>query len=96
MKTDYMEEDKCSREGINQGSDPLEEPPLKAVESRLSEALEKLEHHVEILTSISHEREIFGDYGLAEAYRKQAAESKAYAQSIRRLLNSGHRGGGLK
>jgi hypothetical protein len=68
----------------------------KTIESELSEALKKLEHRVEVLTSISHEREIFGDYGLAEAYRNQAAESKAYAKSIRKFLEFGQGGGGLK
>jgi hypothetical protein len=90
------EEDRSSRKGINQGPDPLDPPSRKATESELSEALKKLEHRVEVLTSISREREISGYYGLAEAYRKQAAELKAYAQSIRKLLNLGQGGGGLK
>jgi hypothetical protein len=90
------EEDRPSRKGINQGFDPLDTPSRKTIESGLSEALKKLEHRVEVLTSISREQEISGYYGLAEAYRKQAAESKAYAQWLRKLLNLGQGGGGLK
>jgi hypothetical protein len=81
------EEDRFSRKGINQGFDPLDGPSRKALEGELSEALKKLEHLVEVLTSISHEQEISGYYGLAEAYSHHAAESEAYAKLIRKLLN---------
>ena len=84
------------RKGINRGFDPSDATSRKAVESELSEALKKLEHRVEALNSISREQQISGYYELAEAYRKQAAESKSSAQSIRKLLNLGQGGDGLK
>jgi phage baseplate assembly protein W len=86
-------EDTSSLEGINQEFDVLATPSRMAIESELSEALRKLEHRIEILTCIYREQQISGQHAMAEAYHKQAAESKAYAQSIRRLLNSGQRGG---
>ncbi len=79
-------EDRPSRNGINREFGPLEAPSGKAIESELSEALKKLEHRVEVLTSISLQQRTSGYHELAEAYRKQAAESKASAQSIRKLL----------
>jgi phage baseplate assembly protein W len=79
-------EDRPSRNGINRGFDPLDTISRKAIESQLSEALKKVEHRVEVLTSISLQQSMSGYYELAEAYRKQAAESKASAQSIRKLL----------
>jgi len=89
-------EDRPSREGIEQEFDVLDTPSRMAIESELSEALKKLEHRIDVLTSIYREQQTSGHHAVAEAYRKQAAESKAYALSIRRLLNSGQRGGGLK
>ena len=88
------EEDRPSRRGINQGFDPLDVPSRKPIESELSEALKNLEHLVRVLTSISHEQEISGYYGLAKAYSNHAAESKAYAQLIRKLLNISQGRGG--
>jgi len=87
-------EDKSSREETSQEFDVLATPSRMAIESELSEALKKLEHRIEILTSIYREQQVSGHHAVAEAYHKQAAESKAYAQSIRRLLNSGQRGVG--
>ena len=58
----------------------------KALESGLLESLNKLEHRAEILTAISDDRRTSGFYELAETYRKQAMNSKSYAQSIRKLL----------
>jgi len=84
------------RKGINRGFDPLGATSRKTLESELSETLKKLEHRIEVLNSISHEQQISGYYELAEAYRKQAAESKASAQSIRKLLNLDQGGGDLK
>jgi len=86
-------EDRLSREEINQEFGALDTPSRMAIESELSEALKKLEHRVEVLTSIYREQQTSGHHAVAEAYRKQADESKAYAQSIRRLLDSSQRGG---
>ena len=67
----------------------LDTTPGKTIKSELLESLKKLEHRVEVLTSISREEQLSGYYELAEAYRNLAAESKAYTQSIRKLLNLG-------
>jgi len=48
--------------------------------------LTKLEQRAEILMAISHNQRTSGRYESAEAYKKQAINSKAYAQSIRKLL----------
>jgi len=58
----------------------------KALENELWEALCKLEHRAEILIAISHDQRTSGWYELAEAYKKQSMNSKAKAQSIRKLL----------
>jgi hypothetical protein len=62
-------------------------PSHKALENELRGFLSRLEHRAEILTAISHRQRISGCYELAEAYRKQSMNSKAKAQSIRRLLD---------
>ena len=49
-------------------------------------SLSKFEHRAEILMAISHNQRASGRYESAEAYKKQAINSKAYAQSIRKLL----------
>lgn len=59
----------------------------QVVENELRGSLSKLEHRAEILAAISQNRRISGRYELAEAYRKQSMNSKARAQSIRKLLN---------
>jgi hypothetical protein len=61
-------------------------PSYKVLENELLGILSKLEHRAEILTAISHGQRISGCYELAEAYRKQSINSKAKAQSIRKLL----------
>jgi hypothetical protein len=58
----------------------------EALENELWGSLSKLEHRSEILMAISHNQWASGRYELAEAYKKQAMNSKAYAQSIRKLL----------
>jgi len=58
----------------------------QVLENELWGFLSRLEHRAEILTAISHDRRISGRYELAEAYRKQCMDSKAKAQSIRKLL----------
>jgi hypothetical protein len=60
----------------------------EVLEKELCESLNKLEHRAEILAAISHNRRTSECYELAEAYRKQAMNSKAYAHSIRRLLTN--------
>ncbi len=80
--------DRSSRRGMIR-FDPLSTSSSKVILSELSEALKKLEHRAEVFTSISREQEIFGYHELAQAYRKQAAESRAYAQSIRKSLDLG-------
>ena len=59
---------------------------LEAIENEIWESLSKLEHRVEILMAVSHNQQASGCHELAEAYKKQAMKSKAYAQSIRKLL----------
>jgi len=56
------------------------------VENELWGFLSKLEHRAEILIAISHNQRTSGCYELAEAYKKQSMNSKAKAQSIRKLL----------
>jgi len=58
----------------------------EALENELFGSLSKLEHRMEILMAISHNRQAAGYYELAEAYKRQAAELKVYAQPIRKLL----------
>ena len=58
----------------------------EALENELWGSLCKLEHRAEILVAISHNQRTSGCYELAEAYKKQAMNSKACAQSIRKLL----------
>ena len=82
-------EDRPSRKGTHWRFDSLGATSRKTIERELSEHVKKLEHRVEVLISISREQQISGYHELAEAYRKQAAESKASAQSIRTLLNWG-------
>ena len=49
-------------------------------------SLSKFEHRAEILMAISHNQRTSERYESAEAYKRQAINSKAYAQSIRKLL----------
>jgi hypothetical protein len=58
----------------------------EAFQNELWESLSKLEHHAEILMAISQNQRTSGRYESAEAYKKQAINSMAYAQSIRKLL----------
>jgi hypothetical protein len=58
----------------------------EALQNELWGSLSKLEHRAEILMAISHNQRTSGRYESAEAYKKQAMSSKAYAQSIRKLL----------
>jgi hypothetical protein len=58
----------------------------EALQNELWWFLSKLEHRAEILMAISPNQRTSGRYESAEAYKKQAMNSKAYAQSIRKLL----------
>lgn len=58
----------------------------KHLQNELWGALSKLEHRAEILMAISQNQRTCGRYEMAEAYKRQAMNSKAYAQSIRKLL----------
>ena len=58
----------------------------EALQNELWRSLSKLEHRAEILMAISQNQRTSGRYESAEAYKKQAMNSMAYAQSIRKLL----------
>ena len=58
----------------------------EVLENELLRLLNKLEHRVEVLMAIAHNRRSSGCYESAEAYKKQAMESKEHAESIRKLL----------
>jgi hypothetical protein len=58
----------------------------KHLRNELWGSLSKLEHRAEVLMSISQNQRTCGRYELAEAYKRQAMNSKAYAHSIRKLL----------
>ena len=52
----------------------------KHLQNELWGSLSKLEHRAEILTAISQNQRTCGRYELAEAYKRQAMNSNAYAQ----------------
>jgi hypothetical protein len=58
----------------------------KAIQDELWSLLDRWEHRVEILTAIAHEQRASGRHELADAYKKQAIESKKRAASVRKLL----------
>jgi len=58
----------------------------KDLENELWGSLSKFEHRAEILMAISQNQRTCGRYEVAEAYKRQAMNSKACAQSIRKLL----------
>ena len=64
----------------------LEASCRRAIEDELWEAVEKLEHRAETLTSFSRRQWSYRRYDLAEVYGKKALESREHAQSIRKLL----------
>jgi hypothetical protein len=61
-------------------------PCSEVFEDELLGLLNKLEHRVEVLMAIARNRRASGCYESAEAYKKQAIESKEHAESIRKLL----------
>ena len=58
----------------------------KAIQDDLWSLLGKWEHRAEILTAIAREQRASGRHEMAEAYKKQAIESKKHAESVRKLL----------
>jgi len=58
----------------------------KDLDNKLWGSLSKLEHRAEILMAISQNQRTCGRHEVAEAYKRQAMNSKACAQSIRKLL----------
>jgi hypothetical protein len=84
-----MDKENLLQAKVNQkftSSERLKPSYHEALERELWESLSKIEHRAEILIAISQNQRTSGRYELAEAYRKQAMKSKAYAQSIRKLL----------
>ena len=58
----------------------------KAIHDDLWSSLGKWEHRAEILAAIAHEQRASGRHEMAEAYKRQAIESKKHAASVRKLL----------
>ena len=58
----------------------------KAIQNNLWSLLGRWEHGAEILAAIAHEQRASGRHELAEAYKKQAIESKKHAESLRKIL----------
>ena len=58
----------------------------EALEDELLGVLNKLEHRVGVLMTIAQHQRVSGCYESAEAYKKQALQSKGRAESIRKLL----------
>jgi hypothetical protein len=56
------------------------------LDQELRDSIEKLEHRSEILNAISRDQQSSGRYEVAEAYNRQAHQSKTYVRSIRKLL----------
>lgn len=65
---------------------PYQGRAYKAIQDELLSLLGRWEHRVEILAAIAHEQRASGRHELAEAYKKQAIESKKHAESVRKLL----------
>jgi len=84
-----MDRDHASQAKANKklASNVRSKPPCpEALQNELWGSLSKLEHRAEIFMAISQNQRTSGCYESAEAYKKQAMNSKAYAQSIRKLL----------
>ena len=80
------QEQRLPRETGGRKPNHLEASCARAIEDELWEAVEKLEHRAETLTSFSQRQRSSGHPDLAEAYGKKAVESKEHARSIRKLL----------
>ncbi len=58
----------------------------KTIQDDLWGLLGRWEHRAEILAAIACEQRASGRHEMAEAYKKQAIESKKQAESVRKLL----------
>ncbi len=58
----------------------------KTIQDDLWSLLGRWEHRAEILAAIAYEQRASGRHEMAEAYKKQAIESKKQAESVRKLL----------
>ena len=58
----------------------------KAIQDELWSLLGRCEHRAETLVAIAHEQRASGRHKLAEAYKKQAIDSKKHAESVRKIL----------
>jgi len=59
----------------------------------LLEAAKRLEHRVEVLSSLSHQHQSSEPHELAEAYKRHAEDSRKRAQLIRKILDLKDKGG---
>ena len=59
----------------------------------LLEAAKRVEHRVEVLSSLSHQHQSSGSHELAEAYKRHAEDSRKRAQLIRKILDLKDMGG---
>jgi hypothetical protein len=59
---------------------------IEALEKSPQGTLNRVEHRAGLFTAISHDQEESGHHELAQTYKKQAVETRAYAESIRKLL----------
>jgi len=71
---------------MHRKNDQFQWRAYKAIHDDLWSLLGKWEHRAEILTAIAHEQRASGRHEMAEAYKKQAIESKKHAESVRKLL----------
>ena len=58
----------------------------KVMQEDLWSLLSRWEHRAEILAAIAREQRASGRYEMAEAYKKQAIESKRHVESVQKLL----------
>jgi len=65
---------------------PFQGKAYNVIHDDLWSLLGKWEHRAEILAAIAHEQRVSGRHEMAEAYKKQAIESKKYAESVRKIL----------
>ena len=71
---------------MHRKTDQFQGKAYRATNDDLWSLLDKWEHRAEILAAIAHEQRASGRHELAEAYKKQAIESKKHAESVRKLL----------
>ena len=71
---------------MHRKTDQFQGKAYRATNDDLWSLLDKWEHRAEILAAIAHEQRASGRHEMAEAYKKQAIESKKHAESVRKLL----------